>query len=129
MTERTINISGKDVKFRSSAAVPRLYRLRFGRDIFRDLNRLERSFGASKKQRKKSGRSTLDVGDLEVFENVAYIMAWHADPSIPDSIDDWLEEFEMFSIYEVLPQILEMWNFNMATDVVPKKKSAHRTGS
>ena len=33
MIERTINISGKDVLFRSSATVPRLYRAKFKRDI------------------------------------------------------------------------------------------------
>ena len=38
MIERTINISGKDVQFRSSATVPRLYRAKFKRDIFKDLS-------------------------------------------------------------------------------------------
>ena len=48
------------------------------------------------------------IEDLEIFENVAYIMAFHADPSIPKTIDEWLEQFEMFSIYEVLPEILNL---------------------
>lgn len=119
MTERTITVSGKEVTFRSSAAIPRLYRVRFGRDIFRDLSALESSF---KTASKKKNESVLNIGDLEVFENIAYIMAKHADKSIPDDIDEWLEDFEMFSIYEVLPEILEMWNLNMQTDVEPKKK-------
>ena len=34
MVEKTIEISGKEVKFRSSAAVPRLYRAKFKRDMF-----------------------------------------------------------------------------------------------
>lgn len=117
MTERTITVSGKEVTFRSSAAIPRLYRVRFGRDIFRDLSALEKSFNTKSK---KGGN--FEITDLEVFENIAYIMAKHADKTIPDSIDEWLEDFEMFSIYEVLPDILEMWNINMKTDVVPKKK-------
>jgi hypothetical protein len=117
MTERTITVSGKEVTFRSSAAIPRLYRVRFGRDIFRDLSALEKSFNTKSK---KGGN--FEITDLEVFENIAYIMAKHADKTIPDNIDEWLEDFEMFSIYEVLPAILEMWNINMKTDVVPKKK-------
>lgn len=117
MTERTITVSGKEVTFRSSAAIPRLYRVRFGRDIFRDLSTLEKSFDTKSK---KGGN--FEIADLEVFENIAYIMAKHADKTIPDNIDEWLEDFEMFSIYEVLPEILEMWNINMKTDVVPKKK-------
>ena len=51
----------------------------------------------------------MEIEDLEIFENVAYIMAFHADPSIPKTIDEWLEQFEMFSIYEILPEILELW--------------------
>lgn len=122
MTERTINIDGRDIKFRSSAAVPRLYRMKFRRDMFRDLNRLDRQFKASEKIRKKGGGSAMQVEDLEIFENIAFIMARHADPSVPESVDEWLEEFEIFSIVQVLPELLDMWNMNMETDVVPKKK-------
>ena len=52
---------------------------------------------------------------------MAYIMAFHADHTIPDNIDDWLDQFEMFSIYEVLPEILELWGTNLITDVQSKK--------
>ena len=55
------------------------------------------------------------------FENVAYIMAYHADNSIPSTIEEWLDQFDMFSIYEVLPQILELWGDNVATDIKAKK--------
>ena len=63
----------------------------------------------------------LQIEDLEIFENVAYIMAYHADHSIPGTIDEWLDQFEMFSIYEVLPEILELWGTNLITDVESKK--------
>ena len=116
MIERTINISGKEVLFRSSATVPRLYRAKFKRDIFKDLSKLEKSYT----RRTKDG-DELQIEDLEIFENVAYIMAWHADPSIPNTIDEWLDQFDMFSIYQVLPQILELWGENMATDIDAKK--------
>ena len=39
MLEKTVKIGDTDVKFRSSASVPRLYRIKFGRDIFKDLSR------------------------------------------------------------------------------------------
>ena len=53
----------------------------------------------------------LQIDDLEIFENVAYIMAYHADPSIPKTIEEWLDQFEMLYIYQVLPQILELRAF------------------
>ena len=44
MLEKTIAIGDKQVKFRSSATIPRLYRVKFKRDIFKDLSRLESSY-------------------------------------------------------------------------------------
>ena len=123
MIERTIEISGKPVQFRSSATVPRLYRAKFKRDIFKDLTKLEKSYS----KRTEEG-DELQIDDLEIFENVAYIMAFHADPSIPKTIDEWLDQFEMFSIYQVLPQILELWGENLMTDVQAKKGLAEVSG-
>ena len=123
MIERTIEISGKPVQFRSSATVPRLYRAKFKRDIFKDLTKLEKSYS----KRTEDG-DELQIDDLEIFENVAYIMAFHADPSIPKTIEEWLDQFEMFSIYQVLPQILELWGDNLMTDVQAKKGLAEVSG-
>ncbi len=123
MIERTIVISGKEVPFRSSATVPRLYRAKFKRDIFRDLTKLENSY-----TKRTTEGDELQIEDLEIFENVAYIMAFHADPSIPKTIDEWLDQFDMFSIYQVLPQILELWGENMATEVSSKKNSPTPSG-
>ena len=116
MIERTIEISGKEVPFRSSATVPRLYRAKFKRDIFKDLTKLEKSY-----TKRTTEGDELQIEDLEIFENVAYIMAFHADPSIPKTIDEWLDQFDMFSIYQVLPQILELWGENMTTEINSKK--------
>ena len=116
MIEKVIDVGGQQVKFRSSATVPRLYRIKFKRDIFKDLAKLEKAY------RKQTGKDEdMQIDDLEIFENVAYIMAFHADPTIPKTIDEWLDQFEMFSIYQVLPEILELWGTNMLTDIESKK--------
>lgn len=116
MLEKTIAIGDKQVKFRSSATIPRLYRTKFKRDIFKDLSRLESSYKGN-----SDDGSSFEIEDLEIFENVAYIMAYHADHSIPSTIEEWLDEFEMFSIYEVLPEILELWGMNLQTEIESKK--------
>lgn len=123
MLKREIEICGKTIPFRSSATVPRLYRAKFKRDIFKDLSKLEKSYKG-----KTEDGDEFKIDDLEIFENVAYIMAYHADNSIPASIDDWLDQFDMFSIYEVLPQILELWGDNLATEVAAKKGLAEVNG-
>ena len=40
---KTVNIDGKDVTFRASAAIPRIYRNKFHRDIYKDLHDLQKS--------------------------------------------------------------------------------------
>ena len=111
MIKREIEICGKKIPFRSSATIPRLYRAKFKRDIFKDLSKLEKSYVGTQKD-----GAEFQIDDLEIFENVAYIMAYHADNSIASTIEEWLDQFDMFSIYEVLPQILELWGDNVATD-------------
>lgn len=123
MIRKTIKIDGKDVVFQSSATIPRLYRLKFHRDIFRDLSKLEKSY-----KEQDDGTNNMEIEDLEIFENVAYIMAYHADPNIPSTIEEWLDQFEMFSIYEVLPEILELWGSNLFTEVTAKKNGVKPKG-
>lgn len=80
MTKK-INIDGKDVMFKASAAIPRIYRLKFHRDIYKDLRDLEKAVDSSSEE-----QSSLDLFSLEMFENIAFIMAKHADPTaVPDS--------------------------------------------
>ena len=120
--KRNIEIDGKEVAFKASAAIPRIYRLKFGRDIYRDLASLEKSVGEN-----EEGESNLDLFSLEMFENIAYVMAKHADPSIPDSPEEWLDEFNTFSIYQILPQLIELWGLNVKTDIEAKKNFVQQT--
>ena len=123
MIKREIEISGKKVPFRSSATIPRLYRAKFKRDIFKDLSKLEKSY----KGKTENGEE-LQIEDLEIFENVAYIMAFQADRSIPDTIDAWLDQFEMFSIYEVLGELVQLWGDNLFTAASAKKNNLAAAG-
>lgn len=116
---KDIEIDGQMVAFNASAAIPRIYRLKFQRDIYKDLAVLEKSIGDGKEE-----SSNLDMFSLEMFENIAFIMAKHADPSIPDTPEEWLDNFNTFSIYQVLPQLIELWGMNVKTDVESKKKFA-----
>ena len=57
------------------------------------------------------------------------LMAYHADPSSPDTIEDWLDGFDIFSIYEVLPEILAMWGDNFHTESESKKTVEKQPGT
>lgn len=131
---KVITIGGIDCNFKSSAAIPRMYRLKFGRDIFVDMQKLKRDVDINERiqdeKRKKAEEtgeeyfeeSTISVESLEMFENIAFLMHKHGDPQQPSDIDEWLEQFETFSIYEVLPEILEMWNLENKQMSTPKKE-------
>ena len=121
--KQNITIDGQEVPFKASAAIPRIYRMRFHRDIYKDLRDLEKGIDKNDPE-----NSNLDMFSLEMFENIAYVMAKHADPSIPDTPEKWLDGFNTFSIYQVLPQIIELWGLNTQTDVQAKKNFARLTG-
>ena len=117
---KKIEIDGQEVEFRASAAVPRMYRIKFGRDIYKDLRQLETSVGENDED-----ASGLDLFSLEMFENIAFIMAKHASPdTVPSEPDEWLEQFNTFSIYQILPQLIELWGLNVQTQVDARKNLA-----
>ena len=109
--EKVININGVDVKFKATASTPRRYREYFNRDLFRDIASVQPSL--------EKGEITSQ--DLSCFENLAYTMAKQSDPEIGD-INEWLDKFEMLSIYQILPQLIELWSLNMEELNSPKKK-------
>ena len=119
---RKVEIDGKQVPFKASAAIPRIYRIKFNRDIYKDLRSLEKAVGEGDEE-----KSNLDLFSLEMFENIAYVMVKHADPNIPDTPEEWLDEFNTFSIYQVLPSIIELWGLNVQTEVESKKNFAQLT--
>jgi hypothetical protein len=50
-------------------------------------------------------------------------MAKHADPdSVPNTPEEWLDQFNTFSIYTVLPKIIELWGMNTEQQAESKKK-------
>ena len=119
---KQIEIDGKQVSFKASAAIPRIYRMKFQRDIYKDLRALEKSVGDNSEE-----SSNLDMFSLEMFENIAFVMAKHADASIPNTPEEWLDGFNTFSIYQVLPQLIELWGLNVQTDVEAKKNFVRQT--
>lgn len=119
MTQKTIiTVGGVEIPMRASALVPRLYRVKFGRDMIRDMNNLEKKMKPA-----EDGETALDAMDLTIFEDVAYILAKHADPEVPSDPDEWLDSIPgVLSIYEALPQILALWSRNLKTTSKPRKK-------
>lgn len=111
--DKVLNIDGRDIGFRVTASTPMRYRHRFSRDIFEDLVSIKNKFVKGE---------DFALSDLEAFEYLSYIMAKQYDPSIPDTPEDWLDTFELFSITEIYPEILDLWVQNEAMTSTAKKK-------
>lgn len=129
MMTRTVNIGGKEVRMRASALIPRLYRVQFGRDMISDMRQLLKSYNKAVKSLGKDvteeqrQAAQLSMMDLTIFENVAYMMIKHAGEDVPPTPDEWLDSIDgIFSIYNVMPTILELWGENQKTTSIPKKK-------
>lgn len=117
--EKTILVGDKPVAFKATGSTPKRYRQKFQRDLFVDMRTLMDELS-------KEGYLTSQT--LEIFEDVAYIMAFQADPEIPKDPDDWLDNFEILDIYQILPQLIELWSLDGVTLEEPKKKAEPQSG-
>ena len=111
--EKIISVGGREVGFKATASTLKRYRKKYNRDFLKDFRKLQAEMEES--------QGDISAESLECFERVAYIMAWQYDNTIPASPDDWLDEFEMFDIYQVLPQIVELWSLSTTELEKPKK--------
>ena len=113
--QKNITIDGIEVPFKASAAVPRLYRLKFRRDIYQDFAALQKSVGENTEE-----SSALDIESLEVFENIAYIMAKYG----MNVIDSGVAVLNMHAPYEVsskadIYEAVKGWEEPVAIAVLP----------
>lgn len=106
--EKIINISGKEVKLKSTAGTLLRYRNYFHRDFMKDLIHLQRRLNE-----KEENGTDFEIIDLELFERIAWCMAKTADKDTPD-IESWLDGFESFDIMIVLPEIMTLLTDNMS---------------
>ena len=114
--EKTLNIDGKEVRFKSTAGTLMRYRMNFGRDLIKDIAKLEKRYKSV-----ENGEDEFEIYDLEMFEKIAWSMAKTANNDIAD-IENWLDEFESFSIMVILPEIMDLLIANMKQEQESKKK-------
>ena len=96
---------GKEmVKFKSSAALPVLYRQLTGRDFFSDTQ-------------------SMTDGNSGIVIDMAWVMHRHACPDDLTEELPWLERFEFMDLNNVLVDVADMINAEEKTTSSAKKKS------
>lgn len=116
--EKVIKVDGKEIRFKATANTIRMYRQIIGEDLLPQMQKFE----------KQAAAGQFDDDALRMFENLAYIMAKQADPLITDNRDEWFDQFGMFSLYNIMPELATLWAAGQKTSSVPKKKAKPQTG-
>jgi|SRR5690625_4363035 len=112
--EKTIEIDGKQVRFKSTGATALRYKTQFRKDYLSEIMKL---FVLDKLDFNDLSPEDLDYIDFEVFYNIAWALAKTADRNIPDPIT-WLDGFDTFPIFEIIPEIQDM----ITSSIDAKKK-------
>lgn len=113
--EKIVNIDGRNVKLKSTAAFIYQYKSQFGRDAMADLTGLFNSIDAGGEMKDNSSL------DLSVMYDIIWTLAKAADKSIPP-VEEWLEEFSTFDIAEVMMVAVELITATINPTVNSKKK-------
>lgn len=125
---KTVNAGGREITLRVSALLPRKYRYKFGRDMVKDINGLRRRL-LELVDKFKAGDFSEDFSpeQTEAFEDLTWTFAKAGDPSVPDSVDEWLDSFdEVFGVYTLLPEILLLWAESEQGTSEPAKKAVRQ---
>lgn len=121
---------GRSLNFKASAFSPILYNRLFpGRDFLRDMDALKDAHD----KEKGSAEASFKMSDCEHFVRIAYLFAYQGlAPTprqtqeqkdflerYPDALE-WVDSFETFSIYQILPEIVKLWYDNEKQISKPK---------
>ncbi len=119
---------GRSVNFKASAFSPIAYNRLFpGKDFLRDMDKLHEKNKEMEKE-KDDSISHFDMQDYELFVRIAYTFAYQGLAPSPRETEeqrefiekyrdalDWIDTFDTFSIYLILPEIMELWYKNNKT--------------
>lgn len=133
--EKIVKIGGKDCRLKTSAALPRVYRLLLGRDIFMDVHTmvttLSTTWMASQKKDVDLPSKESQLEAVTLVENLAFAMHKHGDPSQPNTVEKWLEQFDdeaALTDSAIVMELITLWNHETETTAEEKKKKDQSTG-
>ena len=112
--EKTIEIDGRKVRFRSTGATPLRYKQQFNSDYLADIMNMQ---GLSKLGKKNVSQKELEQINFDVLYNICWVLAKGGDKEIPEPIE-WLDEFDEFPLMEIVPEIQEL----ITSSIQSKKK-------
>jgi hypothetical protein len=144
--EKVIQIEeGRSAAFRASAFSPIQYNRLFpGRDFMKDMDDLRGMSERAEDEEDEKGEEKqpqFTIEDYELFVRISYTFAYQALSPTPRVSEEqkkfreeypdpwtWIDSMNTFSIYSILPEIVNLW-FGGAVQVASsKKKSSQQSG-
>ena len=120
--EKIVKIAGQDVGFKAPASLPVRYYNATGRDLFVDLQTLadgtDRIESKLKLGKKKADEPVFKLNknwNTMVFYGIAHTMARAFDESVNPNIEDWIDSFEAFPIFEIFGELKPLLNASLQT--------------
>lgn len=114
--EKILNIDGRQVKFKSTGAFLLKYKAQFHRDALQDIFKLQKAMDLDTMK-----ITNIEALDLDVFYNLVWTLAKTADPTIKPPME-WLDEFSVFPLMDIIPEIIDMIFSCLSSSVGSKKK-------
>lgn len=112
--EKVIKVGDREVGLKSTASLIYKYHRFFGRDLIKDIIKLQDKLNA-----RMSKEEQFESLDLQMFSELAWTMAKTYDDKIPN-IEEWLDQFETFDIMKILPEVMQLLADNMRAEMTPK---------
>ncbi|SDC06264.1 hypothetical protein [Shouchella lonarensis] len=114
--EKTLEIDGRKVRFKSTAATTLRYKKQFGREYFADLLKM---YPLVKLQEQGKDIQNMEYEvmkyiDFEVLYNITWVLAKTADKSLSEPVE-WLDTFDEFPLMEILPELQELIEKSVGT--------------
>ncbi|MGG3924903.1 hypothetical protein ABET51_02715 [Metabacillus fastidiosus] len=105
--EKTIEIDGKEISFKSTGGSAIRYKAQFGKDFFAEVVKLNSLEKLTKIDTEDFKPEDLEGLDTTFFYNVAWVFAKTANKEIPDQLA-WLDSFDEFPIMDIMPDLMEL---------------------
>ena len=119
--EKIIKISGQDVGFKAPASLPVRYYNATGRDLFVDLQTLADGTEQVESKLKLGKKKDEPVFKLNknwntmVFYGIAHTMARAYDNAVTPDLEDWIDSFVSFPIFEIFGELKPLLNASLQT--------------
>ena len=120
--EKIVKIAGQDVGFKAPASLPVRYYNATGRDLFVDLQTLADGTDRIESKLKLGKKKAEDVQfklnknwNTMVFYGIAHTMARAYDDSVTPDLEDWIDSFVSFPIFEVFGELKPLLNASLQT--------------